>query len=185
MDVLEAADGSMTLTDLATALHVKRPRDLIRRKNSETGKGRDGFVTRLENVGVLTVEGDAVALLPDWLEALSRERENSGEIALYRRDMAQYNRESEGYRNRYKLKADSAPSSDEMRQDRESYPDRRRAAIEDAIACLFQEQPEYRRRRAGQITCRLIFYLSADFPRGVTGPPKDAEVEAVLDGNAA
>ena len=185
MDRLEAAGGSMALTALACAVDVKRPRDLTRRKNLETGKGRDGFVTRLQDVGVLTVDGDTVSLCEGWLEALDQERERAGEIALYRRDMAQYNRERAGYRNRHKVKADLAPSEDEMRQSREGYPARRREAIEAAIVRLFDDHPEYRGRRAGQITCHLMFYLPDDFPRGSIGAPKDAEVEAILDGKAA
>jgi len=96
----------MTLPALADAVGVKRPRDLTRRKNPETGKGRDGFVTRLQDVGVLEVAGDIVALTEDWLEALDRERERAGEIDLYRRDMARYNRERDGYRNRHEVKPD-------------------------------------------------------------------------------
>jgi hypothetical protein len=119
------------------------------------------------------------------LEALDRERDRAGEIDLYRRDMARYNRESKGFRNRDKVKADPAPSQEEMRQTRESYPERRREAIKAAIARLFQERPEFRGRRAGQITCRLAFYFSPDFPRGRDGMPKDAEVESILDGAAA
>lgn len=185
MDSLEASGGTMTMEDLAAALDVKRARDLARRKNPETGKGRDGFVTRLQEVGVLTVTGDYVALTEDWLEALDRERDRAGEIDLYRRDMARYNRESKAYRNRERVKADPAPSEDEMRKTRESHPERRREAIEAAITRLFQEHPEYRGRRAGQITCRLAFYLSPDFPRGSDGAPKDVEVEEILDGQAA
>ena len=185
MDRLEAAGGSMTLAELAGAVDVKRPRDLTRRKNLETGKGRDGFVTRLSDVGVLTVDGDTVSLCEDWLESLDQERERAGEIALYRRDMAQYNRERSGFRNRHKVKADPAPSEEEMREVRESFPARRREAIETAIARLFREHPEYRGLRAGQVTCRLMFYLPDDFLRGSIGAPKDAEVEAILDGVAA
>jgi hypothetical protein len=182
MDSLEAAGGTMTLSALADAMDIKRPRDLTRRRTLETGKGRDGFVTRLQAVGVLAVEGDTVTLAEDWLEALDRERDRAGEIALYRRDMAQYNREREGYRNRHKVKADPTPSQEEMREAREGYPGRRREAIEGALARLFQKRPEYRARRVGQITCRLMFHLPDDFPRGPDGAPKDAEVEAILDG---
>jgi hypothetical protein len=184
MDILEAAGGSMSLSALSDALHVKRPRDLTRRKNLETGKGRDGFVTRLENVGVVAVADGDVRLTEDWLEALDRERDRAGEIDLYRRDMARYNRERDGYRNRNKVKADPAPTQVEMQEDRESYPARRRAAITTALARLFTEHPEYRGRRAGQVACMLPWYLPADFPRGPTGAPKDGEVEKLLDGEA-
>jgi hypothetical protein len=184
MDVLEASGGSMTLAALAGAIDVKRPRELNRRKNPETGKGRDGFVARLEDVGVVTVDIDTVALTEDWLEALDRERDRAGEIALYKRDMRRYNRESEAYRNREKVRADRAPSQEEIRDLRESYPERRRGAIAAGLGMLFREHPEYRGRRVGQITCRLVDYLSPDFPRGPDGAPKDAEVEAILDGDA-
>jgi hypothetical protein len=183
MDRLEAAGGSMTLSALADAVDVKRPRDLTRRKNVETGKGRDGFASRLAAVGVLIVAGDTVTLAEDWLEALDRERDRAGEIELYKRDMALYNRESKAFR--HKAKAGRAPSQEEMRETRESYPERRREAIKAALARLFQARPEYRGGRAGQITCRLAFYFSPDFPRGRDGMPKDAEVEAILDGAAA
>jgi hypothetical protein len=106
VDSLEAAGGTMTLSALAAAVDVKRPRELTRRKNPETGKGRDGFVTRLEAVGVLTVTGDKVALVEDWLEALDRERDRAGELDLYRRDMRRYNQERKAYRNRHKVEPD-------------------------------------------------------------------------------
>jgi len=83
------------------------------------------------------------------------------------------------------VRPEPAPSQEEMRETRESYPERRREAIKAALARLFQEQPEYRGRRAGQITCRLAFYFSPDFPRGRDGTPKDAEVEEIMDGTAA
>jgi hypothetical protein len=187
MEVAPVVNGrpTMDISALAVALDVKRPRDLTRRKNLATGKGRDGLLTRLEAVGVLTVVGDTVILAEDWLEALDRERERSGEIALYQRDMRKYNRESKAYRNRRKVKAEPAPTADEMRETRESYPERRREAIKAALARLFQEQPEYRGRRAGQITCRLAFFFDPDFPRGRDGMPKDQEVEDILDGMAA
>jgi hypothetical protein len=185
MDSLEAAGGSMTLSSLAEALDVKRTRELTRRKNPETGKGRDGVVTRLQDVGVLRVDGNTVSLADDWLEALDRERERAGEIALYRRDMARYNRERAGYRNRHQNKPERAATHEEMRERCEAAPRRRREAIELALRSLFAKRPEFRGRRPGQIACMLPWYLPADFPRGPDGAPKDAEVEALLDGQVA
>jgi hypothetical protein len=72
-----------------------------------------------------------------------------------------------------------------MRDRREGYAERRRQYITAAIARLFAERPEYRTRRAGQVTCALINYIGLDFPRGQDGAPKDAEVEAILEGTAA
>jgi hypothetical protein len=100
------------------------------------------------------------------------------------REMRDDDAERDGYRNR--KKADRAPAEGETRKRRESFPDRRRQAIERAIAALFADRPEYRARRVGQITCALIRnYVPEDFPRGDIGMPKDREVEVILDGEAA
>ena len=105
LDVAEMKGGTVTLSELAAAIGVKRSRDLLRRRNPETGKGRDGVVTRLVDVDVMEVAGDTVTLTAEWLDALNAERDRAGEIALYRRDMAQYNRDRDGFRNRDKVKA--------------------------------------------------------------------------------
>lgn len=104
MDVVEADGGPMKLEALADALNVSRPRDLTRRRNPKTGKGRDGIVTRLVDVGVMEVDEGTVTLTSEWLDALNEERDRAGEISLYRRDMARYNRERDGYRNRDRIK---------------------------------------------------------------------------------
>jgi hypothetical protein len=72
-----------------------------------------------------------------------------------------------------------------MRESRDSYPVRRQGAIGDALARLFRDHPEYRGRRIGQITCRLVEFLPQYFPRGPDGVPKDSEVEEILDGFAS
>lgn len=114
VDDVEAAGGALRLDDLAAKLGVKRARDLTRRVNPKTGKGRDGFVTKLVAAGVFEVHGDTVTLVDEWLEALNKERDRAGEIALFRRDMAQYNRERDGYRNRFQhpAPADTPPAAD-------------------------------------------------------------------------
>jgi hypothetical protein len=102
--------------------------------------------------------GGSVSLVGDWLEALNRDREASGEITLYRRDMARYNRERAAYRDRHETEASvaAAPTHEDMRELREGYPDRRRRAIEEAIGRLFRERPQFRERRVGQIVCKVI-----------------------------
>jgi hypothetical protein len=171
VDYLDRAGGTMTIEGLADAMGVARVWEFRRR-----------VVSRLEAAGVVECTGKVVSLVSGWLEALNEERENAGEIAAYRRDMARYDRERAGYANRHENKPDRSPSQEEMRDFRESYPDRRSEAIKAALTRLFGEHPEYRGRRTGQITCRLASYLSPDFPRGPGGAPKDAEVEAILDG---
>ncbi len=176
VDALERAGGSAEVAEIADALHLKRTRDLRRRT-----------LARLEERGIVTVAGETVALVADWLEALNREREAAGEIAAYRRDMQRYAHEREAYRTRHERPADPAPTEAAMEERRRSAPDRRREAIEGAIARLFCERPEYRGRRVGQITCALVTYglVTEDFPRGVPpgGPPKDEEIADILVAN--
>lgn len=180
IDHLERAGGTLKVGELADALAGdseagKRPRvrDLRRR-----------HLDPLEAAGVVECSRDTVSFTADWLDALNERRDLDGEIADHRRDLARYEREREAYRNRDKLPADEAPTADEMRERRESYPDRRRAAIGEAIAGLFAARPEYHRRRVGQVTCALHDFLPPDYPRGPDGYPKDSEVEAILDGES-
>jgi hypothetical protein len=119
----------------------------------------------------------------DLPEQLDNARELGKEPEADRLQIADHNRQRQAYHE--PIKAGAAPTERQMQQRRESYPERRRAAIEQAIALLFAERPEYRGRRVGQITCGLLRYIGPDFPRGELGAPKDAEVEAILDGVAA
>jgi DNA-binding transcriptional ArsR family regulator len=80
VDALDVAGGTLTLEELAAALHRKRPRDLARRRNPETGKGRDGPLIMLEEAGILTIDGDTVNLTDRWLEALEDQRRLGREI---------------------------------------------------------------------------------------------------------
>ena len=109
IDFLEQLGGSASVADLADLLHVARPRDFRRR-----------VIGRLEERGIVTVCGEIVALVDDWLEALNLEREDAGEIAAYRRDLAKYDRERGAYRKRHENRPDRAPSEEEM--DRTPHP---------------------------------------------------------------
>jgi hypothetical protein len=125
------------------------------------------------------------ALPADFARRVEDARELGREPEADRLQIARHNRERDGYRNRLGKKPQRAPTEREIRQRRETYPERRRIATERAIAALFRERPEYRARRVGQITARLVHYIGPDFPRGQDGAPKDSEVEAILDGHAA
>ena len=116
LDVLEAAGGTMTIDQLADALHVARPRDLRRR-----------VVARLEEAGVVECSGNTVRLTADWLEALNRDRDRAGEIDAHRRDMARYARERTAYANRNRTKPGRSPGRAEM-DARRKERDRRDAA---------------------------------------------------------
>jgi hypothetical protein len=84
LDVLDAAGGVSTVDEIYDALHPgkapekRRPRDLVRRK--KTQKGRDGLLVMLEESGILSIDGDVVALVDDWLEALDEQRRLGKEI---------------------------------------------------------------------------------------------------------
>jgi hypothetical protein len=174
LDALDAAGGTATLQEIADALHRARPRDLRRRN-----------LPMLEEAGIVIVEDDVLHLAEDWLERLEDQRELGKEVEADELAARRHKIKSRAFHNRHKVKADEAPVEDEMRDRREGYAERRRQAIEEAIARLFAERPEYRTRRAGQVTCALINYIGPDFPRGQDGAPKDAEVEAILEGRAA
>ena len=122
------------------------------------------------------------ALPADFARRVEDARELGREPEADRLQIARHDRERDGYRNRRGEKPQRAPTEGETRQRRESYPERRRIATERAIAALFREHPEYRARRVGQITARLVHYIGSDFLGGQLGAPKDQEVEAILDG---
>jgi hypothetical protein len=191
IDTLDRAGGSVTLEELAATLHKSRPRELVRCKAKGSRTGRNGPAIMLLQAGIIEwvcepgTRREVLRLTPNWLEALENARQLGGEIEAEERDQVRHRLQSEAFRNRHKVEAGEAPAEDEMQGRREGYPDRRRRAIEDALARLFADHPEYRGRRTGQVTCRLIDYIGPDFPRGQDGAPKDAEVEAILEGLAA
>ena len=174
LDALDASGGTATLQEIAEALHRARPRDLRRRN-----------LPMLEDAGIVVVEGDHVHLAADWLERLEDQRELGKEVEADELAATRHKLKSRAFHNRHKVKAEEAPVEDEMRDRREGYAERRRQYIAAAMARLFAERPEYRTRRAGQVTCALINYIGPDFPRGQDGAPKDAEVEAIMEGAAA
>lgn len=80
----------------------RRPRDLTRRKNPETGKGRDGAATVAQDLGIVSVEGDDISLTPDWLERLEDAREIGGEIEAERIARKKMKDRRAAYHNRHK-----------------------------------------------------------------------------------
>jgi hypothetical protein len=101
LDYLEASpSSSLTVAELAEALGVSRVRDLRRR-----------HLDPLVEAAVVECSGDAVSLTADWLDALNARREQDGEIADHRRDMARYQRERDDYKNRNKHPATPHPAN--------------------------------------------------------------------------
>jgi len=139
MDYLEKVRRVVILSELAAAIGVRRPRDLVRRKTANP-KSRDGYVTRLERAGVVEVRGDSVALVEGWLEALEAERERGGEVVAEIHDIKQHKRDQDAYRNRHKHPADRAPTDAELAAQRERF--------EAALEAQREAKAAHRRARA-------------------------------------
>jgi len=146
VDALYAADGSCTLAELCRLLHRKRPRDLVRRK--ESPKGRDGLLVWLEDAGILTVAGDVVALTDNWVGALEEQRQLGGEIEAEEIATERYKVKSHAYHNRDKLQK-SKPTAAGLKAIRQSREHRRAglAAIEERAAAAAKTE-ELRRAEA-------------------------------------
>ena len=86
LDHLDRAGGELTRLELDEAIHPdkapekRRPRDLTRRKNPQTGKGRDGLLITWIDAGAVELDGEKVRLTPDWLERVDDVRRLGGEI---------------------------------------------------------------------------------------------------------
>jgi hypothetical protein len=94
IDVLEAHGPSVDVEDIAAVLHVKRVRDMKRRN-----------ISRLEERGIVRVEGDTVTLVADWVEALETERSITGEKFAEAYWTKRYREQRDAYRGRHKVKA--------------------------------------------------------------------------------
>jgi len=163
VDALVAAGGTLTLEELREVLRKTRARDLVRRASSAHGKGRDGILVMLEDVGIITVEGGVVALDADWSGALERERELAGELEAERLQAGDYARDREAFRNRHEAEPDRAPTEAEMDATREGRRRRREDALE-----------ERRRRPVSPLAAAIRDYLErnphdADKPAGWLG----------------
>jgi len=120
IDYLEKVGGSAALEDISEAVGVGRARDLVRRKTAHP-KSRDGYVTRLENAGVVAVVGDEVRLVAEWLEALNEERRKAGEIEAERLDKYAHKQAQESEWYQRKRKPDAAPTDNELAARREPF----------------------------------------------------------------
>jgi hypothetical protein len=122
LDYLEKVGGHSTLEEIADAVGVRRPRDLVRKKTAHP-KSRDGYVTRLENIGVVEVVGDEIVLLGEWLENLNEERRKTGEIEAESLDKANHKRAQESAWYQRQRKPDAAPTDGELAARREQFKD--------------------------------------------------------------
>jgi putative DNA primase/helicase len=91
------AGGDLHVEELAEATN-KRTRDLLRRN-----------LPKLQEAGIIVLDGNIVRLAADWREALERKREEDGEIYAHDRDQKKYREQGEAFRNRDKTPADEEP----------------------------------------------------------------------------
>jgi hypothetical protein len=83
--------------DLAEATN-KRVRDLRRRN-----------LPKLQEAGIIVLDGDIVRLAEGWREALENRREADGEIHAHDRDERKYREQGERFRNRDRTPAEEVP----------------------------------------------------------------------------
>jgi len=160
VDLLERAGGTLELEALAEALDVTRPRDLRRR-----------VISRLERAEVVVVGAETVSLTLDWLEALNREREISGEIDAYRRDMQRYAREREAYATQHHRKPDRAPSQEEMDAKREHAEREERELTEDEerdADAILEFERHYGPFLWNSASAKRLFYRTGRWPDAET-----------------
>jgi hypothetical protein len=111
LDALDAAGGTLTLCQIAEALHRARPRD-IRRRN----------LPMLEDAGIIRVDGDTVSLADNWLEALEGQRRLGKEIEAEELARRRYKLKSRAYHGRHEASKfePSAVGLEAVRRSRES-----------------------------------------------------------------
>ncbi len=174
--------------------------DLIERFAGKTTRRRDfekrtlGPLSGLDGgPAILVIEGDTVRLVDGWREALENARQAGQEQEATERQLVNYELKKIAFRARDQVKVDRHPANVgadgyiEELEDFEDFegiemkplPDLRQRWIEQAVANLFADHPEYRSRRVGQVVCMLHDYLPDDSLRG-SGYPKDAEVLEAL-----
>lgn len=180
LDALEASGGSATAAEICEALHRKRPRDLRRR-----------VLPMLEEARLITVEGDAVTLAPDWLERLEETRELGGEIEAERLERERHKRQSEAFRNREKP-LESKPSTAGLEAIRRSHEKARKhrrgnmvgwveettpqlSPLAAAMRDYLERNPHDARQPAGWLGSTLWTYDLYD------GKPTPAESKAAIE----
>ena len=105
IDAIEISGGSCTLAELREMLHIKRPKELVRRKR--TRKGRNGLLVWPEEAGILTVEGDTVTLTNNWLDRVEDAREAGGELEAEELARKRYRDKSRAFHARDRVVPDS------------------------------------------------------------------------------
>jgi len=87
-------------------LHVEKLAE-VTNKRARDLKARN--LPKLEEAGIVELDGNTVRLAEDWREALENRREEDGEIYAHNRDERKYREQAEAFRNRDKTPAEEVP----------------------------------------------------------------------------
>ncbi len=167
---LVSGGGDLHIEELAEVTN-KRVRDL---------KSRN--LPKLQEAGIIVLDGNTVRLAANWREALEARREEDGEIYAHNRDEKKYREQGEAFRNRDKTPADEVP------------PLRGREKMAEVLAERAKEDQdrriEYQRQKVGT-TCETFIHdklhslerirlgLLRDIWSDAGGDPKDVLSAAV------
>ena len=143
LDVLDAAGGSATLQEIAGALHRARPRDLRRRN-----------LPMLEETGILTLDGDQVALTDNWLEAVEEQRRLGREIAAEELARERYKLKSRAYHRRHET-PQSEPSRASLAAIKRSREQREAGLVAMAERAAAAAKVQEQRRAEAFVRARL------------------------------
>jgi hypothetical protein len=165
LDALDAGGGVLTLQEIADALHRKRARDLRRRS-----------LPMLEEAGIITVDGDVVALAEDWLDRLEDARGLGGEIEAEEHSRRRYRDKSRAYHNRQKVESThhyvNIPGTDGHVEDLEHIAEALSEADSRILEAIEAFEDKYGRGsfRWDRAFCKQLFYSS---PEGIWPEPEE------------
>jgi Domain of unknown function (DUF3854) len=171
LDALDAGGGVLTLQEIADALHRKRARDLRRRS-----------LPMLEEAGIITVDGDVVALAEDWLDKLEDARELGGEIKAEEHARRRYRDKSRAYHNRLQVESShhyvNIPGTDGHVEDLEHIAGALSEADSRILEAIETFEDKYGRGsfRWDRASCKELFYSS---PEGIW--PEAEELRRIRD----
>jgi hypothetical protein len=165
LDALDAGGGVLTLKEIADALHRKRARDLRRRN-----------LPMLEEAGIISVDGDVVALAEDWLDRLEDARELGGEIEAEEHSRRRYRDKSRAYHNREQVESThhyvNIPGTDGHVEDLEHIAEALSEADSRILEAIETFEDKYGRGsfRWDRASCKELFYSS---PEGIWPEPEE------------
>jgi Domain of unknown function (DUF3854) len=143
VDALVGEGGSLTLAELCEVLRRKRARDVRRR-----------VLPKLEDAGVIEVEGDIVRLAADWSERLEVARRIGGELEADELAERDRKRKSRAYHGRHEVPK-SRPSAEGLEAIRRSHEHRRAGLAAIAERAAASAKTEELRKAEAFVRARL------------------------------